>query len=720
MSQPKSYGTRGVAEPHNHSIYTTYIKALGLKDSERMDLLKRGLNEEQINRAQYSTKQINTALDTSNALGILKTTGVNLDNVPGFFVDDKTGHNDQCKVSGLTIPVRDMNGHIASLLIRNDKAKVDKDGKLKNKYLPFSSAGKTKGNKVRQTTHCPIVKGKARECDSTSIRITEGVLKSDVATALGDKYCLGMQGLNIQDDLPVILVELEIQELIISIDAGEDDSFDILRCKARLIKICRDIGIDFKIECWDAKFGKGIDDVLKSGNADKIRFLKEDEIEALLDKANEADFNNGDWVYNIHDQLFVNIMNGQLLSKGQFVDKFRLVKAEAANMVIGGNFRQVDKTTFLPNGDTFINEDGLKCLNIWQNPQTVPLEGNIDIFMNHVKLIFPDEFQRNILFDWLAFNIQFPGIKILWALLIIGDEGIGKSFFGHIMKKILGERNVGFPTMEELHEPYTAWQKNKQLIVVEEMMAKGKVELMNKLKPIITQPTTQIREMRMTSYSAYNRFNILSYTNHDDALLINDKDRRYGIIKSMLERLSPEYYQMLWDWIKEKRNLQSVHHFFMFRDISKFNPNAAAPETQAKRDMVSIGKSSLEEWISDGVALRTWPFNRDILNIPHLKDKRVCPNGFEKISNYRWAQALRKSGASQYGNDGNPVKLSNKSMARMWIIGDQKQILLNSTPTEIAKLYENTPLDYNGLNPTAQEKFDNVLNFNPSRDEEPI
>lgn len=718
----KTYETRGVAEPHNHKVYDEYIKALGLKDSERLDLKKRGLNEEQIKKAQYSTKQINTTLDTANALGRLKTSGMNLDNVPGFFVDDKTGHNNQSKVSGLLIPVRDYNGHIASLLCRNDKAKIGKSGKIENKYIAFSSAGKTKGNKVRQTTHCPIIKGAAIECDSTSIRITEGVLKADVATAIGDKYCIGMQGLNIQDDLPVILNELEIQELVIAIDAGEDDNFDILRCKAKLVKLCRDIGIDFKIEIWDIKCGKGIDDVLSNKNGDKIRFATDEEVDAILDKANEADYNNGEWIYNNHEQNFININTEQVMNKSQFADWFHLEKVEFTNKIIAGGFTQVARTTFLPGGELFVNEKGLRCLNTWKDPKIVAIEGDITPFLKHLEYILPDAHQRNILLDWIAHNIQRPGIKILWALVLIGDEGIGKSIIGHMMKQILGESNVGCPTNEQLHEPYTDWQKNKQLLIIEELMTKGKIELINKLKPCITQPTCQIREMRMTSYMAPNRYNIIAFTNYEDALLLNDKDRRYGILKSDAKMLDEKYYQPLWDWIKSEKNIQALYHFFMQRDLSHFNPNAKAPDTAAKQDMINMSLTLFEEWVKNGIAEYAYPFNRDIIVTRHVKDRVICPNNFERLSDHKWASALEKFGAVQYGQQ---IKMSDKSTARPWIMGSQKEILLKLSPAEVAQRYEATSLDYKGMNPLEVESFENkVIPFtnesNPVKEDEPL
>lgn len=263
MHMSNSYEHRPVAAPKNHEVYNDFLGQLGLNSSDELLLRNRGLTSQQIQLAKYASK----GNRSHNALvGAMATvcTRHDLKGVPGFFKNDR-GAFICAAATGLVIPVRDYNGNIASLIVRNSNARADEEtGKTKNKYLSFSSTGKPDGATAFQTTHCPIIRGAAKDWPEGTVRITEGILKADVAMALDKKMpCLGMHGLNIPKDLKAVLNQLQIQELHIALDAGEDDSPDMLRTKVGLIKLCEDMGIDYKLELWDAKHGKGIDDVLK-------------------------------------------------------------------------------------------------------------------------------------------------------------------------------------------------------------------------------------------------------------------------------------------------------------------------------------------------------------------------------------------------------------------------------------------------------------------------
>ncbi len=258
-----SYEHRPVAAPKNDEVYNDFLSQLGLNSSDELSLRNRGLTPEQIRLAKYASKG-NSSHNTLVGAMATVCTKHDLKGVPGFFKNERGAFI--CAAStGLMIPVRDYNGNIVSLIVRNGNARIDEaTGKAKSKYVSFSSTGKTDGAKVFQTTHCPIIRGLAKDWPEGTIRITEGILKADVAMALDEKMpCLGMHGLNIPNDLKAVLKKLEIEELRIALDAGEDDSPDMLRAKVGLIKLCEEIGIDYKLELWDAKHGKGIDDVLK-------------------------------------------------------------------------------------------------------------------------------------------------------------------------------------------------------------------------------------------------------------------------------------------------------------------------------------------------------------------------------------------------------------------------------------------------------------------------
>ncbi len=686
----KTYGTRGKAEPHNSMAYNAYLKKLNLSSEDFNALKKRGLTPEQIKNAGYATKEPYTKSESARVITNLANE-IDLKGVPGFWVQEKRGNWTTFIVHGIVIPVRDYDGNIASLLLRNAEPKVDKQsGKIKNKYVSFSSSGKNNGAKVWQTIHCPIIKGTPKESAGTTIRVTEGVLKADVTTAIGDFYTLGLQGLKVTDDFEVILEELEVQEVRICLDQGEDENIDIIRTRAELINRTRKFGIDVVVELWDATEGKGIDDVLAAGKHEKIRAATEDEIESFLELANVKNPENGEWVYVVAIERFVNVFTFQKLKKGQFADKFCMESVDNVNKMIALGFKQVDSLTYMPTGERFVTEEnGVVCLNTWQAPKIVPVECDVEKFTNHISYLLPDEYEHNILLDFMAYQVQHPGNKILWCIVLQGKQGVGKSYVWGVMKLLLGKENVSFPTNDQLHENYTDWQKSCQLVVIEEIMAKGRMELMNKLKPIITQDTCQIREMFTPAYTQPNRFNLMMSTNYKDALILEEDDRRYCILETKAAKREIEYYIDLWDWTRETKNTQGVLHYLLKRDLSKFQPFANAPDTDAKKTMISISRTNLEEWIESCVEDEAYPFQCDMVSIRHLKDKNVCPSGFEKLSNFKWAQALQKCGAVQHPQK---IELKDKSKSRVWIVRRQN-MWLNEPGENIKKQYEKFDLD---------------------------
>jgi putative DNA primase/helicase len=271
----RSYPPKEKAQSHRHEAYDGYLRSLRLGNDHFGDLAKRGLDRHQITRGLYATKKSNKSDDMQEVVGRLDGRH-ELDGIPGFFWNEQTKRRDHSGVMGLMIPVRDVGGNISSILVRPDKSKTG------SKYLAFSSKDQPKGEKVQQTTHCPCLTGASKDVCGGTVRITEGILKADVATALGEYYCLGMHGLNVPKDLRHVIEELEVQELLISLDSGEDENSDMMQAKAALIRLAEEIGIDVYIETWDSQLGKGIDDLLQAGHKDKITRASPEEIKKVL------------------------------------------------------------------------------------------------------------------------------------------------------------------------------------------------------------------------------------------------------------------------------------------------------------------------------------------------------------------------------------------------------------------------------------------------------
>lgn len=722
MSEEKkeqSYKTRGVAAPHNHMVYDRYLTSLSLDAADSQSLMMRGLSSKQIQIAKYGTKPTNRNKKIIAALADLRGDKINLEGVPGFYQDEKTSHWTQSGIFGIMIPVRDVFGNTSSLVVLNANPKT-KAGKIQNKYVAFSSAGKPKGARVWQSTHCPIVKGAALEVTSCTIRITEGVLKADVATALGGIYTIGIQGLKVHDDIEVIIEKMEIDTVRVALDAGEDKNPDMIRAIGKLIVRLQDAGVDVIVERWDPKYGKGIDDVLKNGHFDKVRHATEEEIDIMIEDANEQNPQNGQWVYCIDAERFINIEDLSELKKSQFKDMFHLRAEQDVTDILADGFPTVRAKTYKPAADKFIYENGRKCINLWQDPKIKPIEGDITKFYEHLRYLFPctkkelDEgetlsYEANIVLDWMAFCVQFPGEKINWALIIKGKEGVGKSAFQEIMGILLGKNNVTEVDNDQLHDKYTDFMKATSLIVIHEMMSRGRLDTMNKVKPLITQNTVQIREMYSSVYSQPNRANFLMFSNYDDSIIIDKNDRRYCVLWTDSElfegEMEREYYGGLWEWIKSESAGPNLMFVLMKRDLKNFNAKGRAPATAAKKEAIKASMSQLEQWMSGCIEDNAWPFNGDIVNVRHLKE--VCKNGCEKASDFRWAKALENCGATQHPIQ---VSLSDGSNVRLWVIR-RAELHLNEgnydegVGVHLKKHYEAHSLDVEpGGNPLEDSK----------------
>src|SRR3546814_4251654 len=58
-------------------------------------------------------------------------------------------------------------------------------------------------------------------------------------------------------------------------------------------------------------------------------------------------------------------------------------------------------------------------------------------------------------------------------------------------------------------------------------MARGRIELVNELKTVITGDVLRIRRMRTDTYEVPNGLNLLCFTNHENAVPIEQGDRRW-------------------------------------------------------------------------------------------------------------------------------------------------------------------------------------------------
>ena len=275
--------------------------------------------------------------------------------------------------------------------------------------------------------------------------------------------------------------------------------------------------------------------------------------------------------------------------------------------------RRVVNKTFSPGMGVFIDEDNQAKVNTWRASGVEPGEGDVQPFLDHIRFLCNSEDEAEKVLDYLTCIARYPGRKIKFALVIKSErQGIGKSFIGQVMRKVLGDHNVRDLVNEDLQDDYGDWMMSHELLVVEELKTDDRYRMMRRLKAMITQPTVRVRMMRVTGFEVYNRFNFLMFTNEETALAIDEHDRRYFVIDSPAIPRPAEYYRALFqDWLPECG--PAMLHYFLSREITHINPDAEAPMTEGKREMIQASKSALENYVEVGVARCEAPFHADVI-----------------------------------------------------------------------------------------------------------
>jgi hypothetical protein len=655
-------------------VYSFILNQLSLTDEHKTNLLGRGISEEDIAINGYKSwpyKRIHIT-----AACVAEFGEASLLCVPGFWKDDR-GKVTLSGVSGIAIPVRNLAGKIEGIKLRPDKPNdpTSKYVHLSSNPEPNKRTGEVKypnGTAAKISCHFPQRVG-SESLEGKDIRATEGELKADIASNLSDIYTFSIPGVGLWEHAIPHLEKIKPERVIISYDSDKSNQvstysnqpYEVAVHLANFYCALKDAGFKVVIEDWDKSLGKGIDDVLADGKQDQVRFLSDAEAEEFVKKATgDSSSSSAEWIYIIGVQRFVNTRTGQELTKDQYKDKM-MVKSKKKDPVEvalkSSSFSRIDYPTYFPNQPKVITRpDGATEYNYWRGVDLQAEEGDVQAFLDHCAYILPNPTECGHLLDFLAYQIQFPGEKVHWAILLQGTQGTGKSFFGYIMSLCLGAHNVSLPSNEDIHEPYTGWQKNCQLIIIEELMARGRLELMNKLKPKITQPTCNIREMYKPPYTVPNRFNFFMLTNHEDAIIIDDKDRRYCVLFSPAVPRNESYYKELFTWAEA--NAGKLLHFFRSRDLSAFPAKGHAPHTEAKVALARMSATPIKSWIMDGIENEAWPFMTDVLTVTHLIG--CVPNYIRGATPTALGRALNECGARQL----NQVRLETGERVRPWCL----------------------------------------------------
>ena len=267
-----------------------------------------------------------------------------------------------------------------------------------------------------------------------------------------------------------------------------------------------------------------------------------------------------------------------------------------------------------PN-DAFLHVDGRAYVNTYLRnyPEPAPEEAEEAglAYERHLEVLIREPEYRDIVRWFTAHVVQRPGVKIRWAVLLQGAQGCGKTVLADVVAACLGPGHVKPIDGHALGSGWNEWAYGTQLVALEEVRVAGqnRHEVMNALKPLITNDTVNINQKHRDSRPVPNRANFILFTNHHDALTVSNDDRRYCIIKSPMQTKAQvrtlggrDYFGPLYAVLKQKA--AGLRHYLEHVKIPEdFPTDGPAPDTvymeQLVRDAASEPLAVLREVIKD-------------------------------------------------------------------------------------------------------------------------
>lgn len=206
-----------------------------------------------------------------------------------------------------------------------------------------------------------------------------------------------------------------------------------------------------------------------------------------------------------------------------------------------------------------IEEEGRILVNTYVPIETERKEGDPTPFLEHLAKMMPVESDRAILLAYMAACIQHIGDKFQWAPLLQGAPGDGKTLITRCMIFAIGSRYTHQPPAAEIAEKFNEWFFNKVFIGVEDIYVPGhKLEIIEVLKPMITNDRLAMRAMQQSQTMADNFANFILNSNHRDGYPKSKDDRRIAPFYSPMQTaedvveagMGGNYFPNLYRWLR--------------------------------------------------------------------------------------------------------------------------------------------------------------------------
>lgn len=203
------------------------------------------------------------------------------------------------------------------------------------------------------------------------------------------------------------------------------------------------------------------------------------------------------------------------------------------------------------------------------------------------------------LIKYISHLVQKPAILPLVSIVIVGEQGTGKStLWQQLGEKLLGKRYaLQSSNADDIIGKFNI-NKNKLLVVMEETEAKNTFESCSQIKTLITQPTKYFENKGKDKFQVRNCGRYIFISNNQTPIKIEQSDRRFIVTECSNRHIQDKvFFGKVNDEWNDPLAVRGFYDFLMKQDISDFEPSRDRVITDTYKDIKSVSVPTIARWL---------------------------------------------------------------------------------------------------------------------------
>jgi len=279
----------------------------------------------------------------------------------------------------------------------------------------------------------------------------------------------------------------------------------------------------------------------------------------------------------------------------------------------------IEGTTYDPGTDKRITRKNRRLfLNLAHFPQHAKIlkkmqdkgeTRSLKVFADHMQYLFPIKSEREWFEQWLAWNVQRPAQRCkVTPLHVSKAHRTGRGWVVELLEHLLGNWNVSKAKMAHLcggsgMSQFDDYLHQSLVCAIEEVKESDKRYAVNdQIRDILTENRLNVNLKYGGKGTIDVHTNMFLMTNHSDGLIIPMEDERIYVLSGASHRQSTKYYDKLYNWAHNKKNIAALWGYLQSVDLSNFNWQVA-PDTPARAKMIDYNLTTTEavflQWMEE-------------------------------------------------------------------------------------------------------------------------